>query len=644
MTTTGLPAIDYTSRDFAGFRESLLTFAAERAPEWRSAATGDPNDLGVVLAEMFAYEGDVLSYYTDRVANEAFLQTATQRQSVLNHAAVLDYTPQSATGSVVPVTMSVTTSNLNVTIPAGFKLSTAPQESSASEPGSGSAPNLSRDNAPVVFETTVPITFAASTARDANGGVLPARTSITVIAQQGETVLDEVIATLCADPNASYTLAQAPVISGSVVIRVVERPGDAGQVWFRVGNLLDAGPLDNAYQLTIDAEDAVTITMGDGVNGRIAPRGSVLHARYRVGGGSEGNVPDGTLTEVVDPEDIRYTSPTGTPLGESDQLAPTELVAVNLQPARGGTDSESLESIRANAPRARRTNGRAVSLRDYEVLAVTVPGVQIAKAKAVARVYTNVTLYLAPPGGDQPSQQTLNAVIDYLLPRKMAGVTVVAATPTYVPIDISLNVIVDSRFSQETVRQAVNSALQGVLAFDNVGFGERVALSTVYATAIRVQGVINVSISRMARTSGAVGAADVSLADNELPIIGTFALTAEGGVVNSAGAAGAAATPTASTQPQLRLLRCDPNSTHVELTWSPGANTTYWDVEVEYRTTAGVVSRKTVLGPFSFGEASFDLPRIGGGVAQVLAFRTLAFNGNTGPVASAFATTPYVCE
>lgn len=671
------PAIDYTSRDFAGFRESLLAYARERMPDWRGATTGDPNDFGVLMAELLAYEGDVLSYYTDRVANEAFLQTAVQRQSVLNHAALLDYTPQSATAATVPVAITVTTTTAAVTIPAGFKFGTTPPDEGGggfgdSGPGTGAGPSLGSDDVPLVFETTVPITFSASETTDANGDVVPQRQTIIVTAVEGETIEDEVVATLCAGPNESYTLAEAPVIADSVVVRVVEGPNDPGTVWFRVGNLLDAGPNDNAYTLTLDASDAASITMGDGVNGRIAPRGSVLHARYRVGGGAAGNVDDGAITEVIDPDDVVFDQPgsepgggggVGTP-GDADgdgipdasdpdfvdpgdlpeNFGPTEVTVINLEPARGGTDSESLESIRANAPRARRTNGRSVSLEDYETLARTVPGVQIAKAKAVAKVYTNVTLYIAPPGGTQPDQRMLNAVVDYLLPRQLAGVTVVAATPTYVLVDVTLHVIVDSRFNQATVKTAVSNALRDVLEFERVGFGERVALSSIYAAAIGVQGVINVVISRLARAGGPAGAADIELAENELPIVGTTNLTAEGGVVNSGDPAGSGVSPTASGAPSIQLIRCDPTSTHIELTWSAGANTTYWEVEVQLRDAAGAAASTTITGPFSFPEAVFDLPRIGAGRATTLFFRTRAYNGNTGPVVSASTTTPYTCE
>ncbi len=81
-----LPPIDYTSRDYAAFRQDMIDAIPTRLPEWTSRS---PNDFGITLIELFAYMGDILSFYGDRIANEAFLETATLRSSVLKIAAML---------------------------------------------------------------------------------------------------------------------------------------------------------------------------------------------------------------------------------------------------------------------------------------------------------------------------------------------------------------------------------------------------------------------------------------------------------------------------------------------------------------------------------------------------------------------------
>ncbi|MCY7399451.1 MAG: putative baseplate assembly protein [Nocardioides sp.] len=82
------PALDYLARDYASFRQLLLDLVAQRNPSWVERS---PADLGIALLELFAYEGDHLSYLQDAVANEAYLDTTRQRESAKRHAKLVDY-------------------------------------------------------------------------------------------------------------------------------------------------------------------------------------------------------------------------------------------------------------------------------------------------------------------------------------------------------------------------------------------------------------------------------------------------------------------------------------------------------------------------------------------------------------------------
>src|SRR5207245_2117547 len=82
------PELDYYAKDYASFRQMLLDLVAQRNPTWVERS---PADLGMALLELFAYEGDPLSYFQDAVANEAFLDTARQRVSAKRHAKLVDY-------------------------------------------------------------------------------------------------------------------------------------------------------------------------------------------------------------------------------------------------------------------------------------------------------------------------------------------------------------------------------------------------------------------------------------------------------------------------------------------------------------------------------------------------------------------------
>ncbi len=80
--------IDYMAKDFDSFRRALIDLIPSKIPAWIDISEAD---FGIAMLEMFAHVADQLSYYQDRVANESYLKTATQRFSVKNHADLIDY-------------------------------------------------------------------------------------------------------------------------------------------------------------------------------------------------------------------------------------------------------------------------------------------------------------------------------------------------------------------------------------------------------------------------------------------------------------------------------------------------------------------------------------------------------------------------
>ena len=88
--------VDYRARDFWSFRRALLDFASQRYPDWQDRLEAD---AGNMLLEIMSAVGDELAYYQDRVAREAYLETATQRRSLRRHARLVDYTIHDGRGA-----------------------------------------------------------------------------------------------------------------------------------------------------------------------------------------------------------------------------------------------------------------------------------------------------------------------------------------------------------------------------------------------------------------------------------------------------------------------------------------------------------------------------------------------------------------
>jgi len=110
------PVIDYLAKDYASFRRLLIDLIPQLNPAWLER---NPSDLGIALLELFAYEGDNLSYFQDSVANEIYLDTARQRVSAKKHARLIDYSMHDGRNAWAFVHFQTTS---NGTVPLGTKI------------------------------------------------------------------------------------------------------------------------------------------------------------------------------------------------------------------------------------------------------------------------------------------------------------------------------------------------------------------------------------------------------------------------------------------------------------------------------------------------------------------------------------------
>ena len=595
------PAITYTSRDYASLRQAMIDGIAARIPEWTSRS---PQDFGIALIELFASMGDILSFYTDRVANEAFLPTATQRDSVLKLAAALNYRPRGTVASKAVVRFTVV-GNQAFTIPAGTLL----------RAGTDSG------DVPVVFSVDTDVQVLPSV-----GG---APQNIDALVTQGQYIVQEPIGDSTGRVDQSFVLRQTPVVESSLLIQVQEGPQTS--TWTFIDRIIDARPDENVYTTSIDANGALTVLFGDGLNGRVPPASAQVLASYRIGGGAAGNVASNQITEMVDPI--------------SGVLSLT-----NLSAAYGGADIESTDSIRVNAPRSIQAVNRAVTLEDYASLALQVP--QVAKARAEAAVYSNVVIYVAPFDGGTPSNRTLSDVVNFMASRKMVGVEVLAATPSYVPINVTVEVTVDPAYVKNQVRGDVEVALADLLAFGNVDFADRISVARVYDALTNVPGHTLIEISKLSKgTEG--GVSDVILGDNEIPTSGVITVTTTGGMVaNDPTALGAQldqTLPSASSAPSVTAYQCyiAQDLIHLDMTWNVGDNTTEFFLEAVYLDSGGDAIASTVRGPYLVApgvttmSVSDDFPD--NDDAASIRLRTQAYNEDVGPIPSPTTTWANAC-
>ncbi len=506
-----VPAVDYTNKDYASLRQAMLDLARYRLPEWTDQT---PADLGVLMIDLFAYMGDIVLYYQDRIASESFLTTAAERRSVLLLLRLIGYELQAPIASNAELSLTFNApgngASSSVTIPQGAQFAT---DSSAG---------------PVqTFEYLGPdMTVDVNTAPIAGAGGIRTLTGLQV--RNSKTAPQETLGSSTGEPNQSFPLSQQPLIADSLEVEVDEGAGFV--LWDRRDNLLYytasdgsttvAGAGSTDYYVQYDENGVASVVFGDGIYGKVpAPGNNNIRARYRTGGGAAGNVAANAISKA------------------NTKLALFKSVA-NPAAAVGGADGETLDHAVRFGPLAFRSGMRAVTLNDYVSLAQQAGGV--AKVRARSRGWNQVDLFVAPQGTAcaAATADLKKRLVAFFEDKRMAGTFVHVQDPTCVPVDIAAGVVVQHNYDPETVRQGAIAAIRNLLAFANVDFAITLYLSQIYEAVESVPGVFAVNVTQFMRRSllplvplrfGIQIPQDgrIRMDDFEIPMLGALNVTAE---------------------------------------------------------------------------------------------------------------------
>jgi hypothetical protein len=92
----GLGAIGYRVGTYHDFKDTMLTSISSRPELQKPTAkltTRDDDDPSIAVLDTWAMVADILTFYQERIANESYLRTATERRSVLELARTIGYEP-----------------------------------------------------------------------------------------------------------------------------------------------------------------------------------------------------------------------------------------------------------------------------------------------------------------------------------------------------------------------------------------------------------------------------------------------------------------------------------------------------------------------------------------------------------------------
>ena len=309
-------AISVTSLDFDAIKTSMKTYISSK-PEFTDY-NFEGSTISMIL-DLLAYNTYQNAFYTSMIGNEMFLDSAQLRDSVASRAKMLDYVPRSARGASTTLNVEITPTGApdTVTIDKG-------SEFSATVDGES-------------YKFVTPEAYTLSSNDDYTGDI-----TIT----EGRVATHRF--TVSTTSPVRYILPNENVDTTSITVDIQNSADDQNSTRYNVASDISQVQANSAVYFLQEVEDSqYEIYFGDDVIGKAPIDSNIVIANYRVCNGTVGN-------------DINsFTSPST--LGGFNTFTTT----VNASTA-GGSDNESIESIKFNAPKNYETQNRAVLSEDYK--------------------------------------------------------------------------------------------------------------------------------------------------------------------------------------------------------------------------------------------------------------------------------------
>jgi predicted phage baseplate assembly protein len=260
--------------------------------------------------------------------------------------------------------------------------------------------------------------------------------------------------------------------------------------WSARQDLLNSPAQATHFVFEIEHGATAYLRFGDDRHAKRPDPATVFSVHGRIGNGAFGNVPPSAIAHI-----------------KSDSPA---IVAVrNPLPARGGVEPETVESVRLGAPYAFRTQERAVTTDDYRELTGRRPEVQ--RAAATFRwtgSWHTAFVTVDRRGGAAVDAGFASDIRGYLERYRMAGGDLEVNAPSFVPLEIEMQVCVGPYYLRSHVREELlrvfsngyqRDGRPALFHPDRFTFGTTVYLSPLYAAAQSIEGVTSVHIVRFQR-------------------------------------------------------------------------------------------------------------------------------------------------
>lgn len=436
--------IKYFNRDFTGLKDLLVDFTKTYYPNTYNDFS--PSSPGMMVLEMSAYVGDVLSFYLDNQIQETFVQHARQTESIFNLAYMLGYRPKVTKTSTVEVDLY---QQLPAKLSGGtyipdYDYALFLQENTVVQSNPGGVNFLIQDT--VDFTVSSSLDPTEVTIYQTSGG-----NPQYYLLKKKRKALSSTIQTQTATFT-TPTSFDTVNIADTNIIKILDITDSDGNTWYEVPYLgqeliykstkntntndpnsytdtdaqylLKLEKIARRFTTRFKADNSLEIQFGSGTtsdvdeeilpNGDnvgiglpfeqiklttafdpsnflqtdtygIAPANTTLSIRYLTGGGVSSNVEANTVTTISSTGNIAFQNSN---LNSVTSNYIFSSVTVNNElAASGGGDGDTLEEIRQNTLVGFQSQLRNVTTKDYTIRALSMPS----DYGAIAKSYVEAT-------------------------------------------------------------------------------------------------------------------------------------------------------------------------------------------------------------------------------------------------------------
>ena len=438
-----------TELDFDTIKQNLKTFLNQQS----EFTDYDFEGSGLsVLLDILAYNTHYQAYYLNMVANEAFMDTALLRDSVVSHAKTLGYVPYSrkAPRAIINFTAN-TNSNTSatLTIPKGFRF-------------------LSNDIDGVSYSF---VTLSETTVTKSNTSF----SFLNLPIYEGQLVTYSYNHNQASNPKQIFTLPDDGIDTSTISVTVQPSSTNTNiSVYTLAADASNTSTQSEVFYLQETRNQQYQIYFGGDIIGKSLADGSVVNITYLITNGDASNKANNFVA-------------TGT-LSDSLNNNLSDFVLDPVSSAAGGAERESVDNIKFAAPLQYTTQNRLVTFSDYEsYITKNYPSVESVSVwggeDEVPPAFGIVYVALKPKTNYYLSDAEKQRIVDEIIkPKAIVAVKTVIRDPEYLYLLISPTVTYDPNKTTLTDTQLKTAIKNSVLLYKTSNldkFGSQFILSKV---------------------------------------------------------------------------------------------------------------------------------------------------------------------